>query len=94
MKIFTTALAVAAMTAAATVALAATDSSTKSTGMHSSESIECSKQADAKGLHGKQRKKFRAECKKELKAKASTTPTGAPSAPAPKTETPPPTKSQ
>jgi hypothetical protein len=28
------------------------------------KSIECSKQADAKGLHGKERKKFRAECKK------------------------------
>jgi hypothetical protein len=28
------------------------------------KSIECSKQADAKGLHGKERKKFRAQCKK------------------------------
>ena len=27
-------------------------------------SIECSKQADAKGLHGKERKTFRSECKK------------------------------
>ncbi len=27
-------------------------------------SLECSKQADAKGLHGKKRKKFRSECKK------------------------------
>lgn len=26
-------------------------------------SLECSKQADAKGLHGKERKKFRAQCK-------------------------------
>jgi len=25
-------------------------------------SLECSKQADAKSLHGKERKKFRAEC--------------------------------
>jgi hypothetical protein len=32
----------------------------------SPESIECSKQADAKGLHGKERKKFRAQCKKDL----------------------------
>ncbi len=31
------------------------------------ESIECSKQADAKGLHGKERKKFRAHCKHEAK---------------------------
>jgi hypothetical protein len=28
------------------------------------KSQECSKQADAKGLHGKERKKFREECKK------------------------------
>jgi hypothetical protein len=33
------------------------------------ESIECSKEADAKGLHGKERKKFRAECKKEAMGK-------------------------
>lgn len=25
-------------------------------------SLECSKEADAKGLHGKERKKFRSEC--------------------------------
>lgn len=31
------------------------------------ESIECSKQADAKGLHGKERKKFRAQCKHDMK---------------------------
>ena len=31
------------------------------------ESLECSKQADAKGLHGKERKKFRSECKKDAK---------------------------
>lgn len=30
----------------------------------SAASIECSKQADAKGLHGKARKKFRSECRK------------------------------
>jgi hypothetical protein len=34
--------------------------------VHSPESIQCSKEADAKGLHGKERKKFRAHCKKEL----------------------------
>jgi hypothetical protein len=28
------------------------------------ESLECSKEADAKGLHGKERKKFRSDCKK------------------------------
>jgi len=35
----------------------------------SAESIECSKQADAKGLHGKPRKTFRAKCIKDLKKK-------------------------
>lgn len=33
----------------------------------SAESRECSKQADAKGLHGKERKKFRSECIKNAK---------------------------
>lgn len=28
------------------------------------KSLECSKQADAKGLHGKDRKIFRSKCKK------------------------------
>ena len=36
----------------------------KSQIVHSATSIECSKEADAKGLHGKERKKFRAECKR------------------------------
>jgi invasion protein IalB len=31
---------------------------------HSAKSVECSKEADAKGLHGKARKKFRSKCKK------------------------------
>ncbi|MBR0991647.1 phosphate starvation-inducible protein PsiF [Bradyrhizobium japonicum] len=44
------------------------------------ESIECSKQADAKGLKGKERKKFRRECKKE--ARAGTAAPAAPAAPA------------
>jgi hypothetical protein len=78
--------------AAITIAGAATAALAKMPSLHSPESIECSKQADAKGLHGKERKKFRAECKKELKAKASTTPSGAPPAPAPKTDTPSSTK--
>jgi invasion protein IalB len=36
---------------------------------HSPESLDCSKQADEKGLHGKERKKFRSACIKEAKAK-------------------------
>jgi hypothetical protein len=31
----------------------------------SAKSIECSKQADAKGLHGKERRKFRRACRKQ-----------------------------
>jgi CelD/BcsL family acetyltransferase involved in cellulose biosynthesis len=31
---------------------------------HTAASVECSKQADAKGLHGKERRKFRSECRK------------------------------
>ena len=30
----------------------------------STKSLECSKEADAKGLHGKERKKFRSQCKR------------------------------
>jgi hypothetical protein len=33
-------------------------------------SLECSKEADAKGLHGKERKKFRSQCKKAAAEKA------------------------
>ncbi len=33
-------------------------------------SLECSKEADAKELHGKERKKFRSECKKASADKA------------------------
>jgi hypothetical protein len=34
-------------------------------------SLECSKEADGKSLHGKERKKFMSDCKKEAKAKAA-----------------------
>ena len=33
-------------------------------------SLECSKEADAKGLKGKERRKFRSECKKTAAEKA------------------------
>lgn len=33
----------------------------------SASSVECSTQADAKGLHGKERKKFRSKCKADAK---------------------------
>ena len=47
---------------------AATTTDKKAPKEHSAESLECSKQADAKGLHGKERKKFRSECIKSAKA--------------------------
>jgi hypothetical protein len=34
-------------------------------------SLECSKEADGKSLHGKERKKFMSECKKAAKTKAN-----------------------
>lgn len=40
------------------------------------ESLECSKQADAKGLHGKERKKFRSECKKNASGGGAAAPAG------------------
>jgi hypothetical protein len=47
---------------------AATTTDKKAPKEHSAESLECSKQADAKGLHGKERKKFRSDCTKSAKA--------------------------
>ena len=40
----------------------------------SPESMECSKEADAKGLKGKERKKFRKECMKDAKKSAADKP--------------------
>jgi len=56
----------------APAAPAATPAPTAKSGKpHSAASIECSKEADAKGLHGKERKKFRSECKKQAKEGAA-----------------------
>ena len=33
--------------------------------LRTAASLECSKQADAKGLHGKEREKFRSKCKRD-----------------------------
>ena len=60
-----------ASTAFAQTAPAATTAAPKKAEKpRSAESIECSKQADEKGLHGKERKKFRSDCLKEAKAAA------------------------
>jgi hypothetical protein len=42
----------------------ATTTAPKAKTERSAVSLECSKQADAKGLHGKERHKFRSTCKK------------------------------
>ena len=55
---------------------AAAPAMTKTSKARSPESMECSKQADEKGLKGKERKKFRHECIKSAKAGAA----GAPAA--------------
>ena len=92
MKSFAIILTAVAAAAAATVAPAA-DAKKKTAGVKSPESIECSKQADAKGLHGPERIKFRANCKKELKKASTTAPAAPPASTETKTETPP-TKNQ
>jgi CelD/BcsL family acetyltransferase involved in cellulose biosynthesis len=57
-----------AQTTAPAAAPAATEK--KAEKPRSAASLECSKEADAKGLHGKERKKFRSDCKKEASSKA------------------------
>lgn len=47
----------------------AKDHKTAAAKPRSPESIACSKEADAKGLHGKERKEFRAKCKKDAESK-------------------------
>ncbi len=49
---------------AAPAAQTAAPAAKKAEKPRSEASLECSKEADAKGLHGKERKKFRSECKK------------------------------
>ena len=48
----------------AQTAAPAAKTETKAPVAHTAASLECSKEADAKGLHGKELKKFRSECKK------------------------------
>jgi psiF repeat len=60
-----------AQTASPAASPAPAAATSKSTKPHSAASIECSKEADAKGLHGKERKKFRSECKAQAKNAAA-----------------------
>jgi psiF repeat len=61
----------AAFAQSTTPAPGAAPAKTSSTKARSPESLECSKQADEKGLKGKERKKFRKDCIKEAKDAAS-----------------------
>jgi hypothetical protein len=62
---FVSAIALSALVASSAFALdAAAPSPSNDAAAKAAKSAECSKQADAKGLHGKDRKKFREECKK------------------------------
>ncbi len=63
-------LLAAAAAATAFCASAFAQGVTKAPAPRSAASLECSKQADAKGLHGKARHSFRAKCKRDL-AKAA-----------------------
>ena len=67
-------LLAAAATVTAFCASAVAQGATKAAAPRSPASLECSKQADAKALKGKERKKFRRECMKEAKAGATTAP--------------------
>jgi invasion protein IalB len=70
-SLFLASSAFAQTTAApATSKPAATTPAKKAETPRSPESIACSKQADEKGLHGKERHKFRSQCIKDAKAAA------------------------
>jgi CelD/BcsL family acetyltransferase involved in cellulose biosynthesis len=65
------AFAQTAAPAPATPAATSAPAAKKAEKPRSSESLECSKDADAKGLKGKERKKFRKACIKEKKGAAA-----------------------
>jgi hypothetical protein len=56
---------------AAPAATTAAPADKKAASTRSAASLECSKEADDKSLHGKDRKKFMSQCKKDAKAKAN-----------------------
>ena len=67
MKYLVTALCVGfamSLSAAVHAETATPPTKPKTTAPRSAKSVECSKLADAKGLHGKERRVFRAKCKK------------------------------
>jgi hypothetical protein len=71
LKIFVSALALGMFVSSTAFALdaAAPDTAKPDVTAMKAKAQQCSNEADAKGLHGKERKKFRASCKKELAKK-------------------------
>jgi hypothetical protein len=65
-------LLAAAATVSVFCASAVAQAAAKAPPPRSAASLECSKQADAKGLHGKARHSFRAKCKRNLAKSAKT----------------------
>jgi hypothetical protein len=63
----TTLLAAAVLIASSAGASLAQKGASGTSAQRSPASIECSKQADAQGLKGKPRKKFKSKCKREFK---------------------------
>ena len=64
-------LMILAGTAAFALSLAAPTAQAAVSKPHSAISLECSKEADAKGLHGKKRKAFREHCKRAAEKSAT-----------------------
>jgi hypothetical protein len=66
LKTFVSALFVGSFVSSAAFALdaAAPDTAKPDAAAMKAKAQQCSNEADAKGLHGKERKKFREECKK------------------------------
>lgn len=61
----------AATTTAPAATKAAPAATKKAEAPRTAASLECSKEADTKAVHGKARKKFMSECKKAAKTKAN-----------------------
>jgi len=70
-SLFLISTAFAQTTAPATPAPAAKMAPAKAEKPRTAASLECSKEADTKGVHGKERKKFMSECKKAGKDAAA-----------------------
>ena len=69
-------LMILAGTAAFALSLGAPTAQAAVSKPHSAISLECSKEADAKGLHGKKRKAFREHCKRAAEKSATAGTTG------------------